>query len=314
MKLLHTLLLIGFISMTIIAHGQKLDINGALFLGVEITLGNQNRSIQAFIKGIGTLSYGDATAEAGVSIYLNQLYKRHKINTKGVGGGYEVFALAGVGDNSNLLGASIFENSSSLIFNSRGAGGFKGLGFGFQRELLTRQLEEYSPRRGSLLLRFSENDHSLQVAFRNDFRFGKLFNGQATDYGATGSLLISYSRITAINKAYLAGIGIALFTPKADYSRTPKNQLNSDDGRKNVWYVKTPYEKVFYTNLYAYGAYQDQGFSLAGSLGVNSQKLGAYIQNRIHDSFGLNPRYPWDVTAKDLLFYELKASGNAQID
>lgn len=301
-------------SVCLSTYAQSIDLNGALLLGAEIHLGNQNRVVQFFIKGLGTVSYGDASTEVGASVYLSQLYKRHTIGAKGIGGGYEVFALAGLGDNNNLLGSSIFKNSSSLLLDSNGSGGFKGLGFGFQRELLTSQLKDYTPRRGSLLLRFSENEHSFQVAFRNDLRLGKVFNGQATDYGETGSLLISYSRITSNHTAYLAGIGIELFTPKADYSKTPSNLINSDDGRKNVWFMSAPYEKVFYANLYAFGNYQGQWHALAGSLGVNSQKLGAYIQNTIHDSFGLNPRYPWDVVARDLFFYELKASVNAQID
>lgn len=294
--------------------GQSLEANGALLIGTNITLGNQNVLFNFSIKGIGTLNYGDASLEAGGTIYLNQIFKRHTLTTKGLGGGYELFALGGVGKNDNLLGASIFQNTNSLLFDNGGSGGFKGLGFGFQRELLTKDLSSFNSRRGSVILRYSESDYSIQLAFRNDLKLGNVFNGQATDYGSTGSLYISYSTITSQQSAYLVGIGLDLFTPKPDFSKTPTNSLNSDDGRKNVWFVLPPHKKLFYTNLFGFGAYQDQYYSIGGSLGVNSQKLGAYIQNTLHDNFGLNPRFPWDVTAKDRLFYEVRATGSIQLD
>jgi hypothetical protein len=28
------------------------------------------------------------------------------------------------------------------------------------------------------------------------------------------------------------------------------------------------------------------------------------VQNTLHDSFGLNPRFPWNVSAEDLFFIE----------
>ena len=294
--------------------GQSFQTNGAILLGTNITLGNQNTLFNFSIKGFGALNYGDASVEAGGTIYINQIFKRHTLKTRGVGGGYELFALGGVGNNDNLLGTSIFQNSNSLLFDSRESGGFKGLGFGFQRELLTKDLSAYTSRRGSVIVRYSERDYSIQMVFRNDLKLGNIFNGQATDYGATGSLYISYSTITSNQSAYLAGIGLDLFTPKPNFSRTPTNTLNSDDGRKNVWFIESSQEHLFYTNLYGYATYQDEFYSVSGSLGVNSQKLGAYIQNTLHDNFGLNPRFPWDVTAPDQLFYEVRASGSIQLD
>jgi hypothetical protein len=41
---------------------------------------------------------------------------------------------------------------------------------------------------------------------------------------------------------------------------------------------------------------------------MNSEKLGAFVQNTLHDSFGLNPRFPWNVNKKDKLFLELNSS------
>ena len=41
---------------------------------------------------------------------------------------------------------------------------------------------------------------------------------------------------------------------------------------------------------------------------MNSQWIGAYIQNTLHDGFGLNPRFPWKVDEKDQLFFEITGS------
>jgi hypothetical protein len=60
--------------------------------------------------------------------------------------------------------------------------------------------------------------------------------------------------------------------------------------------------------LYAFGTYQDEYYNINSKLGLNSEKLGAFIQNTLHDGAGLNPRFPWNVAAKDKPFYEVEAS------
>ncbi|MFT5847359.1 MAG: hypothetical protein ACJARX_002388 [Psychroserpens sp.] len=70
---------------------------------------------------------------------------------------------------------------------------------------------------------------------------------------------------------------------------------------------------MFYTNLYAFGAYQDSNYSVSTRLGFNSQRLGSFIQNTLHDGIGLNPRFPWNVTQKDVLFIETTGSINHTI-
>lgn len=311
-RLLFLIITIYFLPIEVVS--QSADVNGALLVGANISLGNQNQLFNFSLKGVGTFNYGDAAVEAGATIYLNRIFKRHTVQTNGISIGYEVFSLAGIGGNDNLLGASLFENSASLIFDAGGNGGFKGLGFGFQRELLPNKLSVYTPRRASIMVRVSNDEHSFQLAFRNDLKLGNIINGQATDYAATGSLVLSYSNITSFHSAYLAGVAFDVFTPQPDYSKTPINRINSDDGRRNVWFVLPPFENLFYANLYGFGTYQDQFYALGGSLGVNSSKLGAYVQNTLHDSFGLNPRYPWDVAEKDTFYYELRGGINIQAD
>ena len=254
------------------------------------------------------MNYNDAAIESGISLISGQLFKRHTIKESGGYFGYEFFTLIGIGKNTNLLGSSVSDFNTSLLINPYGKGGFNGLGFGFQKEYLPKTLEHFNLQRGKLLMRFSNANHAIDFAFLNDFKFGRIFNGEGTDFGSTGSLQLGFTKLQTIDEIYRVGIRVELFTPKPDYSRTPNNPINSDDGRKNVWHTVQPFENTFYTNLYGFGSYQGRDLSLHAKLGMNSQKLGAYIQNTLHDGPGLNPRFPWDVTQHDRLFIEFSTS------
>jgi len=274
---------------------------------VTLTIGNQDQKIDLSLLGAGTIGYGDATIESVINVSVGQLLKKHTIKESGLFYGYDFFTLAGIGKNSNLLGANLANRNPTLLFNPNGEGGFNGIGFGFQKEFLPKNLAHFNQKRGKLLLRFSNAQHSFDITFINDFKF-LLFNGDATDFGDTGALTIGYTQIVSRDNIYRAGIALELFTPKPNYSRTPENPINSDDGRKNVWYTEAPFDSLFITNLYAFGQYQDEHYSAFAKAGLNSQKLGAHIQNTLHDSFGLNPRFPWDVTAKDKVIIEIGGS------
>ncbi len=294
-----------------VLYAQKLRANGGILLTTEITLGNQNQWLKLGLFGFGTLNYGDMSVESGITLTTYQFIKRHTTTTKGLAYSYEFFALGGVGKNSNLLGSSVSNMNSLILFNPLGEGGFNGLGFGFSRDFLPKDLKTFGLRRGAFLLRFSNSNHNIHLAFLNDFKIG-WFNGSRTDYGVTGSLDIGFSKIEDLNTVYQLGFGIDLFTPRPDYSKSPRNPINSDDRRKNVWFTLPPYDRLFYGNIYGYGSYQENLFSLHAKLGVNSQKAGAFIQNKLHDGIGLNPRFPWQVQLKDKLFIEV--SGNLYLD
>ena len=288
---------------------QQLRSNGGLMVKTEITLGNQNKTIKLSVFGVGTLNYGDASLETGLSLFSGQLFQRHTTSQqKGLFYGYDFFLLGGTGNNSNLLAASLFANNQTLLFSPTPAGRFNGVGFGFQKEFLPGDLKAFNLRRGKILMRFSDNNQSYKIIFSNDFRFYPLFNGQGTDYGQTGGIEFGFSRIESRTEAYQIGLGLELFTPKADYTRTPINPINSDDGRKNVWYTSSPLSRLFYSNLYALGSYQNRHVESSLKIGLNSKKLGAYIQNTLHDSFGLNPRFPWRVDEKDQLLIDASLS------
>lgn len=290
------------------AIAQSFNVNASIGGQVKLTLGNQNQKIDAGILAIGAMSYGDAAIESTISLFIGQLLKRHTIKQFGTSYGYEFFTLAGVGKNSNLLGAGLTDQASILIFNPKGQGGFNGIGFGVVKEFLPKDLDYFTQKRGKLLLRFSNTQHSFDITFMNDFRFKPIFNGDGTDFGNTGSLKIGYTRIISNHQIYRTGIGLDLFTPKPDYSKTPNNSINSDDGRNNVWHTEAPFKSLFYTNIYAFGQYKGEHYSAFAKAGINSEKLGAYIQNTLHDDVGLNPRFPWNVTAPDKVFIEVGGS------
>lgn len=288
---------------------QSLQFNGGALLKAEITLGNQNQWLKIGALGFGALNYGDVSLESGVSFATYTFVKRHTVKQQGLAYSYEVFTLAGIGKNSNLLGSAISDMNTQLLFNPSGKGGFNGIGLGFGKDYLPKKLKPYSLKRGQILMRFGNADHSVQVVFQNDVKLGNVFRGEGTDYGTTGSMRLGFAQIRDPFTAYELGIAVELFTARPNYTRLPRNTINSDDGRKPVWFVLGPFEDLFYSNLYVYGSYHDRDYSASIKLGVNSQRLGAYIQNTLHDGFGLNPRFPWDVTTKDRLFFEVSGSG-----
>ncbi|WP_282085684.1 hypothetical protein [Aquimarina algiphila] len=283
---------------------QRIDADGGILLKAEITLGNQNQWLKVGIFGFGTLNYGDLSLESGISFASYQFRKRHTIKMNGLAYSYEFFALGGIGKNSNLLGSSISNMNNAIIFNPLGKGGFNGLGFGFGKDHLPKKLKTYGLKRGALFMRFSNANHNIHLTFLNDFRIG-WFSGAGTDYGVTGSLDIGFTKIEDNKTIYQLGFGVDLFTSRPNYSKSPRNLINSDDGRKNVWFTLGPYEDLFYGNLYGYGTYQNDTYSIHTRLGTNSQKAGAYIQNILHDGIGLNPRFPWKVETADKLYLEV---------
>ena len=284
---------------------QNLVFNGGIVAAISLTLGNQNKNIKANLSSIGALRYGDAALESGISLSIGKLLQRHTIKTKGFVYAYDFFTLIGIGENDNLLGSAVSSIESKLIFNPNTNSHFKGLGFGFQKEILPNTLAIFNNKIARFITRFSNNQHAFDISFFNDFKFGKLFNGEGTDFGSTGGLKLGYTKITSSTSVYRVGTVIELFTPKPNYTKTPNNLTNSDDGRKNVWHTHEPYSNLFYANAYAFGTYQNEHYNTSAKLGFNSQKLGAFIQNTLHDGAGLNPRFPWDVTAKDRVFYEI---------
>jgi len=289
-------------------RAQKIAHNEGLLLTTSITLGNQNDWLKVGVFAFGAVNYKGIAAEGGISVGLKQLFKRHTINTRGISKSYEVFGMLGGGQNDDLLGASVSTQHHTIFRTPLQNKSFAGIGFGFEQEFLPHTLNKYALKRGKFLLRFANNNTNVHLAFLNDFKAGKLFYGEGTDYGETVTLIIGVTQKRNDTEAFQVGYGITLFTPPPNYSLSPRNPINSDNGRKNVWYLAPDTPAIFYANSYAYGSYQSNQYSLHSKLGKNSAKMGANIQNKLHDGFGLNPRFPWDTTKKDRLYYEFAAS------
>lgn len=287
-----------------VANSQGFKSNGGALLGVKMVLGNQNKMMQLGISTFGTASFGKLAFEGGFSLYKGFVLQRHTIATNGFIGGYDVFYVAGYGNNQNLLGSSLSQYNAPIIYDVDKKDSFVGVGFGFEKQYLPRDLKEFNQRLGRLMLRYAKNDVSYGLTFKNDFKLGTIFYGQATDFGDTGSLFLTYTSIKNKEEVSQIGLAIQLFTPKPEYTQIADNYTNSDDGRKNVWHTTGVYKDVFYANAYIAYKHQTHNFVYQSKLGIESNKLGAYIQNRLHDNFGLNPRYPWHVTKNNQSFVE----------
>jgi len=259
---------------------QNVSVDGAILLKAKISLGNQNQLLKIGAYGFGILNFNGLSLESGATLDAFPFLKRHTKKEKGIGYSYEFYTLVGGGSNRNLLGSSVSTLNTETFINESEKSEFKGFGFGVRKDFLP----------GSLNL-----------------RVGNLFLGQGTDYATTGDLTVAFTRATN-NEVYQIGGTLELFTPRPDYGRPPRNPRNSDDGRKNVWYTLPPHKDLFYGNVYGFASIQRDNYTAKGKLGIDSKKLGAYVQNKIHDGFGLNPRFPWDVSKKDKLFIELEGS------
>ena len=304
---LRTLILLVFGLFQGSAWSQSVELNGGVIIKAQIFLGNQNQGIKIGVSGVGSLNAGNFAMEGGVSLYNGYVFGRHTTRVSGYNSGYDAFLLAGYGRNQNLLVSTLIEDVPVLHVEQQDAC-FYGLGFGVEKEFLPGKLNVFDQRLGKLLMRFSQDQHSFNFAIKNDVRSGNTFLGEGTDFGNTGQLEMTYFSVRNHREVLRLGVGILLFTARPDYSRTPNNALNSDDGSKNVWHTLSPFHDLFYGNMYVLGGFQQRDASMLLKFGINSQKTGAWIQNTLHDSFGLNPRFPWDVSSKDKFFYEAQGT------
>ncbi|NIJ44686.1 hypothetical protein FHR24_001125 [Wenyingzhuangia heitensis] len=298
MKKRYKTLWILFFLIHISSYAQHLNINGAFTLGLKVVLGNQNQSIQLGASAFGISNYNKVALEGGISVYTGAILKRYTIKSTGFINGYDVFYVMGYGQNNNLLGSSLSQYNNAVLYDNDYQNEFYGIGFGFEKQFLPKSLDEFEQRIGRLLMRFSNKNHSVGFSFKNDLKIGNLFYGDATDFGNTGSLYLTYSNAKRFDEIHQFGFAIELFTPQQDYTKIANNILNSDDGRKNVWHTTGLHKNTFYANGYLQYKLQKNNGVYKINTGVESPKMGAYIQNKLHDSFGLNPRFPWNVKRK----------------
>ncbi|PKP24759.1 MAG: hypothetical protein CVU03_11125 [Bacteroidetes bacterium HGW-Bacteroidetes-2] len=300
-----------FLLYSFLINAQNTVAKGGVSLKAEFAFGSQNQHFKLGSYFFGTINIGNFGTESGTAFSVYLFTKRHGLKIPGLAYSYELFAMTGWGKSTNLLGSTIAILPTESIFNPKGVGGFGGIGFGINKDILPRDLKKFNSRRGNFLLRYSNSNYSINLNFSNDMNF-LLFKGQGTDLGATGSLIITAVEIRGYELRRL-GIGLDVFTPVPDYLQLPRNTINSDDGWRNVWFNTNPYKDLLHANLYVDARFQENAFSWAGKIGVDSPKIGAYVQNVIHDSFGLFPRFSWPVEQNSKLFYEFTANINATI-
>jgi hypothetical protein len=286
------------------------DTHGGLKLNLELTFGTHNMTSRIGLLAFGTAAESNLATEFGAGIWAQTHIKRFGAGTTGWSLGYDAFGLVGIGDNSNLLGSALSESVAAPLFRERSEKSFLGVGYGIIDENISGSLSKFGLQRGKLIVRAANKASSIHVTFANDLR-ESIMKGGATDYGQTAALAIQYNQIRR-NSLTQLGFGLDFFTPQPDFNQEPNNPQNSGEGRKRVWYTSKPWDKLFHANLFFEFARQDNERAISGKIGVDSHKLGAYSQNKIHDAFGVVPRYPWAINQDNKLFFEVTATNRVQ--
>ena len=280
------------------AHGASGDVQAHL----QLVVGTQNLTLRVGVYAFGVADTGAFAAEGGAALWAETHLLRWGARTTGVATGYDAFALLGAGQNDNFLGSTIPLTQPRHLYRPGRPGTFVGVGAGVHQLRPSGSLRKFGMRRGNFLFRVADGDRTAHVNFANDLRLGP-FQGSARDQGPTGTLRVGYARIDRERLQHVSTT-FEMFTPEPDYQRAPSNPQNSDDGAKRSWYTTAPWDRLFHANLYVTAGEQDKDGQWSISAGYDSPRLGAYVQNRIHDGFGLYPRYPWPVEDSGRLFLE----------
>ncbi len=284
--------------------------HGGIKLNVELTFGSHNTASKIGLFAFGATQDNNLAAEFGTGIWAQIHLKRFKANTAGWSVGYDAFSVVGIGDNANLLGSALSEAVDVPIFRERSSKNFIGLGAGIVDESISGSLSKFGLKRGKLILRAATKTSSLHFTFENDVRL-TVIPGGASDYGQTASVDVQYTKIRNNSLTFYA-LDFDVFTPQPDYNLAPNNPVNSGEGLRRVWHTTSPWNKLFNANVFLTFGRVTNERTFTGKLGIDSPKFGAYTQNKIHDSFGLLPRYPWPINQKNTLFFEINANQRVQ--
>ena len=281
------------------------DFSGTLTgaLSVNLLLGTQLKAVNFGVSIYGTATYQLASVEGGVNINITPFIQKYGVYQGSFSGTLELFGLIGYGENENLLGSNIGLTKHTAFYDYRIPDTrFYGLGMAIILNHLRGDLKKFQNKQGGLLLRFSDHQNSLAINVTNDVNVGP-FAKSGTDKGSTGRVMVSYTTIRD-RDLYGFGLGLDMFTPEPDHGNAPRSNTNSEDGSRPVWVNTEPYSDLFHLNLFASFVYQNEEINFDGRFGVDHYKIGAFIQNTLHDSFGLYPRFSWPV-ARKARFYSL---------
>ena len=279
-------------------------INGAI--SVNILLGTQLKSLNVGLSVFGTKTYKSETSiEAGVNFNWSPFIQKYGIYKGGFSSSLEMFGLVGYGKNDNLLGSNVgLTKHTSFYDYTIKDGRFYGTGITIILNKITGDLSKFQNQQGGIIFRFSEKKNSISFNMVNDISAWP-FSKSGSDKGNTARGILSYTTIKGF-ELYGFGFGLDMFTPEADYGKAPRGTVNDEDGMVAVLINTKPYDNLFHLNLFTSIVYQNQteNINLDWRVGVDSYKSGAFIQNAIHDSFGLFPRFSWPRT-KRAKFYSL---------
>ena len=299
-------LLIALLSLSINSFSQNFygTINGAV--SINLLLGTQLKALNVGLSVFGTTTYKSETSlEGGVNFNFSPFIQKYGIYQGNFSSSIEMFGLVGYGQNNNLLGSNVGLTKHTAFYDYDVKGGsFYGAGVSFILNKIIGDLKKFENKQGGIILRFSQNQNSVAFNMVNDATPGPL-GKSGSDKGSTARAFLSYTTIKGI-ELYGLGIGLDMFTPVADYGKAPRANVNDEDGTVAVLYNTKPYDDLYHLNLFSSFVYQhkENNFNLDGRIGVDNSKVGAFVQNTIHDNFGLVPRFDWPVEQKGK-FYSL---------
>lgn len=280
--------------------------DGRVSLNLNISFGSHDAHAKIGLLVFGATGDTDIAAEAGAGLWAQSSLKRFGFSQFSWSLGYEAFGLVGYGNNGNLLGSTLSSLDTQSFFKEGDAEPFLGVGFGVKDELNPKQLDDLIHRTGKVYVRFSDNNYSYHAGFSNDLR-ESVFRGNARDYGQTASFDFGFAQGKR-DQIQQYKLGVDLFTPKPDFNKAPSNTINSADGRKRVWFTQSPLKDVFNGNFYFSASQINDNKSWKATVGTDSKKWAAKLQNMIHDEFGLMPRFPWPVEQPNTLLWNITVS------
>jgi hypothetical protein len=291
----------------------QIDFEPRLNLSLSMVFGTQDNLIDVGLSASGIIQNSTVALELNGGIGGDFFLTKYGAFTKGKSLNLEGYFITGSsGNRKNVPYYSSDFIMPSFAMNQNGLQGefptFSGGGLGVIKTIIKGGVKHLANQQWIILVRARTAANRLIITrIKNDFKVGFL-RGGGTDHGQTGSFYAGYSILDNNNCTHTIGANFDMFTPKADYGRNPTNNINSSDGSHPVLYTLKPFGNLFHGNLFGSYHFLSPYFAQYIGLGIDSQKLGGNVQNILHDSFGLYPRYPWDMTKRNKLFIQLKST------
>lgn len=306
---------VGFLSLLLPSPVPILaaETDGGAAVNVRLTLGNQNKSLALGIPLFGAAVGGHASVEGGVSYTLGQHFQMFEVGSLGWGRSALSSTLdwqvqGALGQHRGFLGLD--SGSPTPLFANDRRKFTAGLGLGQRYNWLPTRIKEFENVQGTLKVFFAHGDFRESILFSNDTRmyFPLLVLGGGTDLGPTASLL---GRLDIRNGRGVLSLGIAhdMFTPLPDRTRPPTN-TSVRQGKHGTYFTQGNFQNLYHGNTYTFAEFRERHWQASVKLGVDSQRLGAAIQDFIHNNVTGSPLFPgWDPNQPARLFLELSGAG-----